>query len=124
MGDSYDQEESHGHAGPAQQTQPAVGVAHVAEQCRTQHGATALALHRGSPVEEIRSGQQPAFTRQRSELIERGQEPEQEEHRDAPLKHLAGELEIHGRDTVHDLHRRRVCVATTDPGDRGVDQVV
>src|SRR5690606_16969213 len=56
---------------------------------------------------QLGCGQQPALPQQRAELVQRGQEGDGEERRDAPLQDLTGEAEVDGGEPVHDDRLRR-----------------
>ena len=106
-----DQQGGEDDAGGAQDDQAPVGVAAPPEDGGAQDLPPGRRLDPSCPAEEPGGGEQTVLARQRSELVERGDESDEEQHRDAPLQHLARDLEIHGGETVHGSQGRRIMRA-------------
>ncbi len=101
--DAAHQRRGDGDASDAQGDEPAVRVPEVTEERRAQHPSPALRRRR--PGQQLRCGEQASFAEEGAELVERGDEGDEEERGDPALQHLARELEVDCREPVHLAHR-------------------
>ena len=105
LGNPDDEQRGDDDPRPGQGHQAPVRVADVGEERGVQQ-LPALALLR-HPVEQHGRGQEPVLAEERTELVQRRDERDEVQRRDAPLQDFAGEPEVDRCEPVHGHRLRR-----------------